>query len=299
MGPSPPRPLVDVAINVLGKPYQTAVTLFSLLETSGAWIDRIHVALLDRASASDHKVWSGPLRDRIVLHRPVFRLGVRPVHVRWPYRWRMYRHAVRYQRAWERTTKDHLFITHNDVRYEADLIGAMLARAGTGGGAAPIAVGPVGQCWNCPAHAAGLCGPERYEAYRPDAAEWAAVMRRHPGARMAHYPPLKPHEEPWPLPECRVNEWSALINMRVARPVTMPVGNAVPLGAFHGLDVGTAWFREVMRAGHRVMHFDTAPFARHAWASSGGNGHAALLDRAEYERSEAKARALWLERYGG
>ena len=34
--------IVDVAINVFGKPAQTALTLFSLLAHSGRWIDRIY-----------------------------------------------------------------------------------------------------------------------------------------------------------------------------------------------------------------------------------------------------------------
>ena len=33
---------VDVAINVYGKPYLTAVTLLSLLKQSGKWIDKIY-----------------------------------------------------------------------------------------------------------------------------------------------------------------------------------------------------------------------------------------------------------------
>jgi hypothetical protein len=33
---------VDVAIHVYGKPYQTAVTLFSLLKHSEQWIDKIY-----------------------------------------------------------------------------------------------------------------------------------------------------------------------------------------------------------------------------------------------------------------
>ncbi|HEX2617231.1 MAG TPA: hypothetical protein VHL57_06790 [Flavobacteriales bacterium] len=287
------RPCVDVAINVLGKPYQTAVTLFTLLERSGAWIDRIHVNLERGGQEAEHALWMAPLADRLVVHRPRFALGTRPVHARWPYRWKAYRYAVRYQRAWERTDKRWLFITHNDMRFHGDLLDGMLAQA-----EGHIAVGPVGQCWNCPARAAEVCGPERFMAYRPSPEEWQAIMQRHPGVRQAHYPRLRKGEAPWPLPECRVNEWAVLVDLAIARPATMPLGPAVPLGAFHGLDIGTAWFRDVLRAGHTVKHFDIAPYAQHAWASSTGSGHLAMTDRAEYERSEARAHAVWKERFG-
>lgn len=290
--PAPAAPMVDVAINVLGKPYQTAVTLHSLLEHCGPWIDRIHVNLERGRPVAEHACWLAPLRDRVVVHRPRFALGVRPVHVRWPYRWAPYRHAVRYQKAWEATDKAWLFVTHNDVRYTADIIGAMLAQA-----AGRIAVGPVGQCWNCPAFSAGRCGPDRFMRYKPGLAEWHRLLADHPAPRKRHYPPVKGPSGPWPLPECRINEWSMLVNMAIARPATMPVGAAVPLGAFHGLDVGTAWFGAVLRAGHRVAHFGIDGYAEHAWASTHGNGHEALLSPEEYLCSEARAEALWRERY--
>jgi hypothetical protein len=84
-----------------------------------------------------------------------------------------------------------------------------------------------------------------------------------------------------------------LVDLQRARPLTMPQGKAVPLGALYGLDIGTQWFHAMLNAGGTVVHFDIAPYATHAWASSTGGGHAALSDPAVYVAEEARA-AEWL-----
>jgi len=276
---------VDVAVNVHGKPHQTAVTLLSLLEHSGAHIGRICFTLDGRQPhAADHTPLLKELGDRVSVHRPYFWFGVRPQRQKWLMRFAAYRRSLRYQHAWETSTAPYLFITHNDVLYSADIIGAMLERID-----GYIAVGPVGQCWNCPAGFAKRCSPERFMHYRPSFAEWKQRAQEHPGPRAAHYDRVVDPGSPWPLPECRVNEWSMLVDLQRARPLTMPQGKAVPIGALYGLDIGTQWFHDVIIAGANVRHFDIAPYAKHAWASSSGGGHAALLDRAAYEAEEAKA----------
>lgn len=277
--------LVDVTINVHGKPHQTAVTLLSLLEHSGARIGRIHFTLDGRQPlGSDHQRLLEHLGDRVVLHRPLLWFGVRPQRIKWLMRLRHYRRSFRYQQAWETSTAPFLFITHNDVRYHGDIIGAMLDRLGE-----HVAIGPVGQCWNCPASLAGKCSPERYMAYRPSFTEWQELARLHPGPRGSHYRRVMDPEKPWPLPECRVNEWSMLVDLRRSRPLTMPIGPAMPLGALYGLDIGTQWFHDVVSAGATIAHFDIAPYAHHAWAGTSGGGHAALSDRSVYLAEEALA----------
>lgn len=284
---------VDVAINVHGKPHQTAVTLLSLLEHSGEHIGRIHITL---ERHQPHGAEFGPLLrfldDQAIIHRPRFWFGVRPQRSKWLMRWSAYRRSLRYQHAWETSDKPYLFITHNDVLYTGDLIGSMLQRA-----PGNIAVGLVGQCWNCPASFAGSCSPERHAAVRPTYSQWQELVRAHPGPRAAHYDRVVDPAKPWPLPECRVNEWSMLVDMHSAKPITIPHGKAVPLGALFGLDIGTQWFHDVLNTGAKVAHFNIAPFATHAWASSSGGGHAALSDRAEYDRSEAQALRWLREQY--
>ena len=285
-------PTVDIAINVHGKPHQTAVTLLSLLQHSGAHIGRIHFTVDGRQPFDAvHSRLLQQLGDRVVVHHPRFWLGVRPQRSRWLMRFGAYRRSLRYQHAWETSSASHLFITHNDVVYKKDIIGAMLERIKD-----QVAIGPVGQCWNCPASFAGRCSPDRFMAYRPSFSEWQDLVRLHPGPRAAHYARAVDPQRPWPLPECRVNEWSLLVDLEQARPLTMPMGKAVPLGALYGLDIGTQWFHAVLNAGARIAHFDITPYAQHAWASSTGGGHAALSDRTVYDAEEARA-AEWLKEH--
>ncbi|MEZ4737838.1 MAG: hypothetical protein R2818_00370 [Flavobacteriales bacterium] len=284
---------VDVAINFYGKPAQTAVTLLSLLRHSGEHIARIHLTVEKRQPFGAELLGlNAYFGDRLTIHKPTFWFGVRPTRNRLLMRWGAYRRSLRYQAAWETTDRPYLFITHNDMLYTGDIIGALLGRIG-----GSIAAGPVGQCWNCPASFAGKCGPDRFLEFQPSYLEWQALAQRFPGPRAAHYERMVAPQQPWPLPECRVNEWSVLIDMVQAWPATMPAGSAVPFGALFGLDIGTQWFHDVVNQGLSVKHVDVAPFATHAWASSTGGGHAALGDRATYDREEALAKAFVQEHF--
>ncbi|MBE2290315.1 MAG: hypothetical protein IAE95_12225 [Chitinophagaceae bacterium] len=278
--------VTDVVINVYGKPYNTAVTLYSLLKESGQWIDKIYF-IEERKQPHDAEFdfIKEAFANKLVCYTPKLWLWVRPFRNRWVFEWQAFRKSVRYQWGWEQTNKDFLFITHNDVLYRKDLVGEMLSSAGDN-----IGIGPVGQCWNCSAHFAGLCTPDTYTNYRPNYTDLKALMKQHPGSREKDYGDVPTKDRPWPLPECRLNEWTALINMKVARSVTMPAGNAVPFGAFFGLDIGTRWFNDVLNMGYSVKNFDITGRADHAWAGSVRSGHAALLKEEEYHFSERVAR---------
>lgn len=281
---------VDVAINVYGKPYNTVATLYSLLKHSGQWIDKIYfITERKQPYNCSLELVREAFGNRLTCFTPGLWLWVRPFHTRWLYRVNFFRKAVRYQYAWEQTDKDFLFITHNDVLYSNDIIGAMLPVV-----EGHIATGQVGQCWNCSAHFAGACTPDTYTTYKPSYPELQQLLSAYPGSRAKDYQKGVPDKKhPWPLPECRLNEWTALINMKLARQVTMPHGKAVPFGAFHGLDIGTQWFHDVLNMGFTIPHFSLEPYARHAWAGSTANGHSALFDKAEYDFSETNA-ANWL-----
>ena len=147
-----PQPnFVDVVISVYGKPHITAVTLLSLLKQSGQWIDTIYFTEERAQPAHTDFSWLKKLLTpyNVVYYRPWVNYGYRNLNesrCRHLLRLPLFRHSLRYQYAWEKTNKSHLFITHNDVLYKADLIGAYLDHIGTG-----IGIGKVGQCWNCPA----------------------------------------------------------------------------------------------------------------------------------------------------
>lgn len=275
---------VDVAIQVYGKPYQTAVALLSLLRHSERWIDRIYfIEERRQPPGADFRFLLERLGPRVIHYRPWFWVGVRPMNLRrlW---FPPYRRSVIYQYAWEHTPKQWLFTTHNDMLYRADLIGEYAQRIGDA-----VAIGRVGQCWNCPAHHANLCDGSRYRQYKPTTAELRVLMANHPAPRGAQYPL---HRRPWPLPECRLNEFAALINLEKARPLTMPHGPALPFGGIGHIDIGVDWFWEIHQRGHHVAHCDYSPWAEHGWVQPGTGGNEAMTNRAFYDHGEAQAREL-------
>lgn len=287
------QPITDVVINIYGKPWNTAATLYSLLKHSGQWIDKIYfIVERKQPNNSNFDFIKNAFGDRIIFYTPDIWLWVRPFRNKIVYRFSSFRKSVRYQYGWENTDKDYLFITHNDVLYTGDILGNMLPAIGNN-----IGIGPVGQCWNCSAHYAGLCSPTTYTQYKPTYNQLTELLKKHPGSRQKDYGKLPHKNLPWPLPECRLNEWTAMINMTVARPATMPVGKAVPFGAFHELDIGTKWFSDVLNMGHTVANFDISAYALHAWAGKTRSGHAALLDADEYTHAENMAKAYIINEY--
>jgi hypothetical protein len=201
-----------------------------------------------------------------------------------------YRYAIRYQYAWERSDSEYLFITHNDVLYTGDIIGSFLGKIGEN-----AAIGEIGQCWNCPASAADLCDGDRYLHFRPSGAEVKGLYSKYPTKR-SNWREYLDEESPWPLPECRVNEWAALVNLTMAKPETVPFGTAMPFGAVF-LDVGTHWFRDMALKGFTFANASIRGLAQHGWASSGA-GHDALYNFSKYEAGEAAAFQLLVDEYG-
>lgn len=278
---------VDVTLNIFAKPYQTALSVLSLLKYSARHIDRLYLQfepagsrydavppyavaeyLGERARVCQPEMWiECDAVDRARLSDPAYRL------------------ALRYQAAFEATDKKYLFIMHNDVLIKGDIIGAMLADIG-----GAFALGQVGQCWNCPAANAevmaecgfaGPCGPERYQEFRPSFADleriYAAARSRGLHIRpywegwLEHYGP-QAGQLAWPLPECRVNEWGCLVDVEQTRPLTMPQGDILPFGAYEPcgsvtLDIAVPWFRDLHRRGLKARHFKLDRYLRH-WVGS-------------------------------
>ncbi len=272
--------MVDVVLNIFAKPYQTALSVLSLLRFCDQHIDRFFLQFEPSGSRYDPvppyaiAAWLG---ERAVVSQPELWIECDAVD-----RNRLgdpaYRLALRYQSAFEHTDKSHLFVMHNDVLIKKDLIGAMLERIGDA-----FAIGGIGQCWNCPASRAELvreaglgdapCTPEHYARFQPD---FAGLERLYAKAREqdvfvrpywegwdAHYA-----KTAWPLPECRVNEWACLVDVARTRRHVCPEGPVLPFGAYEAcgsvcLDIDVAWFRELNRLGLRARHFPLGEYVRH------------------------------------
>ncbi|TAG24483.1 MAG: hypothetical protein EAZ32_18600 [Cytophagia bacterium] len=277
--------IVDVAISVYGKPYQTAVTLLSLLKHSGQWIDKIYfIEERKQPKNTDFSFLYQLLGARIVRYVPRFWFWYNVFKYRFLLKWTTYRHSIRYQYAWEKSDKDYLLILHNDVLFNGDLVGAYLENLDENS----LGIGKIGQCWNCPAYKENLCNGSKYWDYRPEKEALIEITKKHPLDRTPMTLNIIERQGAWPLPECRLNEYVALINLKKAKSVTIPHGKTIPFGVFD-LDTGTRWFWEVSNMGYRVQNFDFESYAKHDWVRGINNGHEALLNNTIYQAGEAKA----------
>ncbi|MBO4301107.1 MAG: hypothetical protein J5861_05850, partial [Desulfovibrio sp.] len=163
-----------------------------------------------------------------------------------------------------------------------DLLGFMLSVMGDA-----VAVGQLGQCWNCPAHNAELmleimgrppCTSQTYLEFRPDYGQLCHLYA------VAHEKNIfvRPYDRgfkgifdrhPWPLPECRINEWACLLDLERCRPLCVPHGPVLPPGAFRQcgpvcLDIGVEWFRGMHEYGMHARHVDLWRHIKH-WVGTG------------------------------
>ena len=272
---------IDVCINVLGKPCQTALTLLSLLRHSNKYIDRIYCneeSATAPGEARQLESLNKRLGQRFIVFKPPYCHWIRTVDRR-RYGEEAVRLSLRYQYGFEHSDKRCLLTIHNDCVFHADVVGPMLEALGS---ASPSAT-------SAPARAVRPSLPAFATARAtwptaPTYPELAALYAAHDYTTGAYCAPFhltdfneKYRSEPWPLPPCRINEWCCLLNLDKARPVTIPVGPATPFGAIsdlgdYGIDVGAEWFHDVHRLGFTAGHFPIYDFMTHT------GGHAAMSD---------------------
>jgi hypothetical protein len=287
--------LIDVAINYYGKPYHTMTAIGSLLEHSGAHIDKVFL-IREMKQPKGGEIITALLERHdwnVEIFTPRYYFGWRRHRGLFPMRRREFRWSLRYQYALEHSDKRYVFLTHNDVLFLGDVLQPMLDLMNAGGFAG---VGDIGACWKCPAKAASLCHAHRPSDLRLTLAEALELYERFPSQhRQPNVSRLDP-VNPVPFPECRLNEWLALLDKDAYLREVKPRGDTEPFGAYTLGDVGIAWFRSMLHKGYSFAHV-AGPY-RHLWtASRGGGGHEALFDRSLYESEEAVAEQYYLEHY--
>jgi hypothetical protein len=283
---------IDVCLNVYGKPHQTALTIRSLLKYSGQHVGKIFITLeKDQPEGFSEELLRSLLADlQIDYYTPRMYLGWtekirRPWIVQALLPFSFYRHSIRYQYAWERTKAKYLFLSHNDMVYHADVLGGYLSNL-----EGRIAVGHVGQCWNCPAYEVH-CDGSSYWTYRPQMEEVRELYVGWKVDRAIHQGQLADDKVSWPLPECRLNEQAALIDMEMAKSITLPKGPCAPIGTIT-MDSGIKWFKEVALQGFQVSHDSYLNYAKHGMFNVAGSGHGALFDRKLYVYEEKMAKEV-------
>ena len=273
--------LVDVGISAFGKPYQTKLAVLSLLKHSDKHIGKIYLNIEKHVPFDDDMSVLINIDEKVRLYRPKYFLGdvtpIESIHLEEG------RLSIRYQFAWENSDKDYLFIMHNDSLFTGDVIGEMLGAIGDCAG-----VGGIGQCWNCPAKSAGVCDSTRWEDFKPTYEEAIEIVNKNPSPRTT--PEKIDHVNPMPFPECRLNEFVCLINLKKVRFEVMPLGNTIPLGVTDdNHDTGIQWFRSLVLKGYKFKNFGT-PSYKHNPFSEGGGKHLCIGKEEDYRAVEAKAK---------
>lgn len=240
---------VDVILQVYGKPWQTLCTIESLMQNSGQHIDKIYLM----------EEFKHPFKDNI---SEVFKYDypiVHKKHKKWVNIYGTWakdvpEENIRHQWGLEQSDKQYVFVMHNDVLFTGDIIGNMLQEIGT-----CIAIGEIGQCWNCPAFS--LCGGgETWNDWNPTYEEISDLPLPHIRTRKEDLD--KNH--PKLMPECRVNEWAILLNREICIKEGKPY-----FGEFVH-DSGTEWFKEMYRRGYAFKDY-RKDFIHAYWANISGH----------------------------
>lgn len=269
---------VDVIINVYGKPYQTLVTLKSLMKHSGEYIDKIYL----QEEPNQPEVFDINLIlnefDNIIHYKPRYFNFVNQTDKQRCFTDEEYRLSMRYQYGFEKSDKKFVFITHNDVLYKNNIIKHMLENIENN-----LGVGEIGQCWNCPMFYANKCSGEKFNDFNYNYNEITDIFIKFKKPASRNYQINTTN--PFPLPECRLNEWFCLINNEINKKEVNINNIVIPFGSYE-LDLNTRWFREMYKLGYTFKNLDLKKYAKHAYFSNNGNGHSALSNYEKYQIEE-------------
>ena len=269
---------VDVIINVYGKPYQTLVTLKSLMKYSGDYIDKIYL----QEEPNQPEIFDINLIlnefDNIIHYKPKYFNFVNQTDRERCFTDEEYRLSIRYQYGFEKTDKKFVFVTHNDVLYKNDIIKYMLENIENN-----LGVGEIGQCWNCPMFHAKKCSGEKFNGFNYNYNEIIQTFNIHKPARPNQ---IVDKNNPFPLPECRLNEWFCLINNEINNKEVIYNKNVIPFGSYYNADIAVEWFKEMFNLDYTFKNLDLKKYAKHAHFSNNGNGHSALSDKQKYTNEE-------------
>jgi hypothetical protein len=248
---------IDVIVQSYGKGQQLRCTLKSLMLHSKQWIDKIYFIEEQKAPFNDSCEWVKDYFDNIIYHKP--NKYVNPYSV--PY-YQVPEECIRYKWAIDRSDKNWVFVTHNDVLYTGDVIGNMLNEIKKWKLNNPnnrvVACAQLHQCWNCPA--LEICGGgEKWELWNPSFEDIKKLKLPHIRTRLDNLHPTVPKL----MPECRVNEWAALIDRNACIEE-----KSCNFGDFTE-DSTVAWFRAMHLKGYKFIDY-RKDFHHAYWANMGG-----------------------------
>lgn len=284
---------IDICLNVFGKPYQTIVTLKSLLKYSSQHIDKIFL-IEEENQPIDYNfdlIKNEVNYDGLIRFKPKHFLWVNGTDYNLYQTNKDYKYSIRYEYGLNNTDKSHILLIHNDVFFQKDIVGELLNEDENFFG-----IGRVGQCWNCPLFYENLCSGEKLSKNLENNFDYDFifdVIYKHNTTRTFIHQNKIDKLKPLPLPECRINEWCMLINVDLYKKEVLENKRVVPFGGYFQMDIGDLWFKQMVDLGYKFKNFDIDKYITHAYFSITGNGHSSLFDSNKYQMEEVEAKKYY------
>jgi hypothetical protein len=281
---------IDVCLNVFGKPYQTIITLKSLLKHSSQHIDKIYL-IEEEKQPNDYNfelIKNEVNYDGLIRFKPKQFLWILVTDFNLYHKDNDYKMSLRYEYGLNNTDKSHMLLIHNDVLFQKDIVGELLNEDEN-----LFGIGRVGQCWNCPLFSENLCSGDRLEKNLVNNFNYDDISKLVDKYNTSRTYIKKNHidtKKPLPLPECRINEWCMLINVDLYRKEVLEDKRVVPFGGYFIMDIGDLWFKQMVDLGYKFKNFDIDKYITHAYFSDTGNGHQSLFNAKKYELEEVEAK---------
>lgn len=287
---------IDVCLNVLGKPYQTVITLKSLLKHSGQHIDKIYlIEELKQTKDYDFELIKKELGyENLERFQPKFHLWINFTKLDMVYRNEDYRLSLRYQYGLEKTDKSHMLLIHNDVLFQSDIVGEFLKEDEN-----LFGIGSVGQCWNCPLFLENICDGDKLERNIENLNYQDVMVFVDKRKETRTYYQVRNQinkQKPLPMPECRINEWCMLVNVDLYKKEVLEKNEVVPFGGYFQMDIGDLWFRQMVDKGYKFKNFEITKHITHGYFSE-GSGHPSLFNNDKYIFEENKAKKYLEENF--
>jgi hypothetical protein len=296
---------IDIAINVYGKPWQTLVSLKSLLKVSAKFIDKIYFIEENKQPYNVDVRWVIDELNykELIYFKPKKHLWIENTS-RFKFKWNAdYRQSLRYQYAIENTDKKYLLIIHNDILFDTDIVKPFLDNI-----QGAFGIGQIGQCWNCPLFYENICNGAKYNDVQFTYQQVKEVISKYPKSRTYKRRKFIERKYPKLMPECRINEWCCLVDIDLYRKMVMPKGKVLPFGGYFKVDLADAWFHGMIKAGYRPQYYNIYNNIKHGYFSgteqtaevngyclglSAHNGHSALSNEEKYIKEEEEAKLMF------
>lgn len=291
---------IDVIINVFGKPWQTLVSLKTLLKHSSDYIDKIYFIEEPQQPNGDNVSWVvDELNYKNTVHfKPKYSLWINGTDRNRYVQEEEYMMSLRYEYGIRMTDKKYVMIIHNDVLFTSDIIQPFINNINGGFG-----IGLIGQCWNCPLFHETMCDGSKYNSVNHNYMEVMRAVNKHPQSRTFIFQGIINQNNPKPMPECRINEWCCLIDADLYKQNVIPNGNVLPFGGYFKVDLADAWFEGMVNNGYKAEFYNIYQNMKHGYFEdtkptpeyclNSHNGHSALFNQSIYLSEEEQAKIIY------